>query len=363
MSKILVIEDTELIRENLADILEFSGYEVYTAENGKIGVELAIKHLPDVILSDILMPVMSGYEVLETLRSNPSTFFIPFIFLSAKADRENIRHGMALGADDYITKPYKNDDLLASIKVRLEKTKNIREKADEKISQIRNVLSTSLPHEMLTPLNGINGFSQLLLNDLKDLEKDEIELMVRNIHNSGKRLNHLIDNYILYNQLNVLGKNYENLTSVKKSFIPSFKIHEISNDLKSEYNREIDIQTYDDELVLETNDILFSKIIFEILDNALKFSKKGIIQLKAYAKEDNFHITIRDEGRGMTEEQINSIEAFTQFDRDDYEQQGMGLGLCIVKTIINLIDGEFNIQSELEEFTEVNIGIPIISFS
>lgn len=362
MSKILVIEDTELIRENLADILELTGYEVYTAENGKIGVELALKHLPDVILSDILMPIMSGYEVLETLRSNPSTFFIPFIFLSAKADKENIRHGMALGADDYITKPYKNDDLLASIKVRLEKTKHIREKADEKVSQIRNVLSTSLPHEMLTPLNGINGFSQLLLNDLKDLEKDEIELMVKNIHNSGKRLNHLIDNYILYNQLNVLGKNYEYFTGIKKSFVPAYKIQEISKDLQIEYNREIEIQSYDDELILEINDVLFKKIIFEILDNALKFSINGIIIIKAYAKDNLFQITIRDDGRGMTEEQINSIEAFTQFDRDDYEQQGMGLGLCIVKTIINLIDGEFNIQSELEEYTEVSIGIPIKSF-
>lgn len=119
--KILLIEDNDDIRENTAEILSLAGYDVNTAENGKIGVEVASKDIPDLIVCDIMMPELDGYGVLHVLSKRPETAAVPFIFLSAKAERSEIRKGMELGADDYLTKPFDETELLKTVEARLRK--------------------------------------------------------------------------------------------------------------------------------------------------------------------------------------------------------------------------------------------------
>lgn len=121
MSRILVIDDNNDIRENTAEILALAGYQTYTAENGKKGMETAIKEKPDLIICDIMMPELDGYGVLHLLRKNPETEHIPFIFLTAKAERGDFRKGMEMGADDYITKPFDDLELLRAVEIRLKK--------------------------------------------------------------------------------------------------------------------------------------------------------------------------------------------------------------------------------------------------
>ena len=122
MNTILVIEDNEEMAENIVGILELANYNVLSAPNGKVGVALAQQHLPDVVLCDVMMPELDGYGVLHILNKNPETAGIPFIFLTAKADKSDFREGMNLGADDYITKPFDGFDLLKVIEIRLKKT-------------------------------------------------------------------------------------------------------------------------------------------------------------------------------------------------------------------------------------------------
>jgi CRP-like cAMP-binding protein/CheY-like chemotaxis protein len=134
MKHLLLIEDNIEIRENTAEILELAGYKVYTAENGKIGVELALQQKPDLIICDIMMPVLDGYGVLHLLNKNQELTGIPFIFLTAKAERGDFRKGMEMGADDYITKPFNDIELLNAVESRLKKTellsKNFNADAD-----------------------------------------------------------------------------------------------------------------------------------------------------------------------------------------------------------------------------------------
>jgi DNA-binding response OmpR family regulator len=135
MRKILLIEDDVVLRENTSELLELSNYEVVNAPNGKIGVEAAKEVLPDIIVCDIMMPELDGYGVLEALTKNASTQHIPFIFLSAKTERKDVRRGMDLGADDYITKPFTEDELISAIESRLAKAailKDLREQQEEK---------------------------------------------------------------------------------------------------------------------------------------------------------------------------------------------------------------------------------------
>lgn len=124
--KILLIEDNKEMRENTSEILELSNYKVFTAENGKIGVEKAQKEKPDLIICDIMMPVLDGYGVLHLLSKKPETANIPFIFLSAKAERSDFRKGMEMGADDYVTKPFDDIELLNAIESRLKKVELIK---------------------------------------------------------------------------------------------------------------------------------------------------------------------------------------------------------------------------------------------
>lgn len=119
--KVLIIEDNPDVRENTAEILEWAGYSVITAENGKKGVELALMHKPDIVVCDIMMPGLDGYSVLHMLQRNEEMQSTPFIFLTAKAEKSDFRKGMEMGADDYITKPYNAPDLLNAIEVRLKK--------------------------------------------------------------------------------------------------------------------------------------------------------------------------------------------------------------------------------------------------
>jgi len=152
MKKILLIEDDIVLRENTAELLAFSDFEVITAANGKIGAALAIVDLPDIIVCDIMMPELDGYGVLETLSKDDATKYIPFIFLSAKTEKKDVRKGMDLGADDYIAKPFSEEELVSAIKSRLAKTAIL---FDERNSQKNGVTKNN---GEITTLNDLKNF-------------------------------------------------------------------------------------------------------------------------------------------------------------------------------------------------------------
>ena len=141
MKKILVIEDNREIRENLAELLRLASYEVYETENGKQGMEMALKTRPDLVLCDIMMPVLDGYGVLLMLQKNPITANIPFIFLTAKSERMEVRKGMEMGADDYIIKPFDGTDVINAIEGRLRKAAALRDEVISGISGMNSLIS------------------------------------------------------------------------------------------------------------------------------------------------------------------------------------------------------------------------------
>lgn len=153
MKKLLVIEDNEEVRENLEEILELYGYDVETAENGKIGVQRALTNPPDLILCDIMMPELDGYGTLNILGKRPATADIPFIFLTAKSEKEDLRRGMNLGADDYITKPFYKDELLQVVETRLKKSERLKEKFDGTASGLKAFINEARGYEELKKLS------------------------------------------------------------------------------------------------------------------------------------------------------------------------------------------------------------------
>jgi CRP-like cAMP-binding protein/CheY-like chemotaxis protein len=152
MKKLLLIEDNLEIRENMAEIMELAGYTVFKAENGKIGVETALKEKPDLILCDIMMPVLDGYGVLHLVQKHKDLQGVPFIFLTAKSERTEIRKGMEMGADDYITKPFDGTELLNAIAVRLKKAEQLKQALPVNIQGMNELISITAGKDYLEEL-------------------------------------------------------------------------------------------------------------------------------------------------------------------------------------------------------------------
>jgi CRP-like cAMP-binding protein/AmiR/NasT family two-component response regulator len=166
MKKILLIEDNQDVRENTAEILELANYQVVTAENGKIGIEKAQEFKPDIVLCDIMMPLMDGFQVLRTFEKDSSMASTPFIFLTAKTDRSDMRMGMSLGADDYLTKPYEEHELLEAIACRLNKHDNLKKEIEKNLEGLNRFLGEVSEYE------DMEGLSKS--HSLKSYEKKEI---------------------------------------------------------------------------------------------------------------------------------------------------------------------------------------------
>lgn len=253
MKSVLVIDDNTDIRENTAEILELAGYKTFTAENGKKGVEMAQREKPDLIVCDIMMPELDGYGVLHLLRKNEETERIPFVFLTAKTERSDFRKGMEMGADDYITKPFEDIELLNAIEIRLKK-------------------AAVLDNKYAPSQQGINQF----IKDVKD----------------AGLIQHLSDHYDVetFNKKQILyqeSKRPRYLYYLVKGKVKAFKSHEDGKeyitDLFSDgdfigYPALIADKTYDDSaVILEDSEIMqipkddFLQMIYGNMDVAAKF--------------------------------------------------------------------------------------------
>lgn len=367
MKKILVIEDEASLRQNIAELLTLEDFKVVVAENGLTGVTIAESEIPDLIICDVMMPELDGYGVLEKLRQNSLLSTVPFIFLTAKSSKSDFRQGMELGADDYVTKPFTAKELLGAITSKLEKQVAINKNSQKKLDELRSNIALSLPHEMRTPLNGILGYSELLKQEAEFLSVSEIQEMAQGINQSGQRLFKLIQKFLLYTELEVISRDPQRIQSLQNHLtqFPNLSLTKLIVNKAKYDGRKIDLQlnipTSCEVKICSTRLLI---IIEELLDNAFKFSPADKI-VRVMGELENskfetsiFNLSFIDYGRGMTPKQIKELGAYKQFERKIYEQQGMGLGLIIAKRMIELHNGNFNIYSELNKETIVQVQLP-----
>ncbi|ELS30496.1 MULTISPECIES: hybrid sensor histidine kinase/response regulator [Pseudanabaena] len=360
MTCILVIEDEDLIRDSLEDLLSVEGFDVITAENGAEGLTFAKQRPPDLILCDVMMPILNGYEVLQQLRQDKTLSTVPFLFLTSMMDRRSNRKGMMLGADDYLEKPCTKDELLEAISVRLNKQKAIDRHIEEKLEALRTSITLSLPHELQTPLSGIMGLSELMMLQSEELLPAEVYEYSEGIHHSAERLYRLIQNYLLYSRLIVMRSQGQSKFTSIYSCSSHITIAVVGDRKAKMYGRSSDLEMdlAETELAISSDDL--AKIAGELIDNAFKYSPKGRkVYISSKVSEKAWILKIQDFGRGMSTVQIANVGAFIQFNRQFYEQQGLGLGLCLAKTLVEFYGGSINIQSQENEGTNLCISIPL----
>src|SRR6266487_4530061 len=274
MKKILIIDDEEWLREMVQLALTQKGYDVIEAGNGSIGIEVAQKELPDLVLCDVNMEKVDGYLTLSSLRNQPSTASIPFILMTGLADNAGMRHGMELGADDYLPKPFTIDALYAAVEARLKKSQALRQEAERKLAHLRDNISLMLPHELRTPLNGILAYGEILAADAASLPTHEVAEMGQVIYDSGKRLEHLIENFLIYAQLEIVGTDQQKISALrsKKTADAGTLVERVAREQANQARRPEDLDLHISPFIVPMSEEYLAKIVSELVQNAFKFS-------------------------------------------------------------------------------------------
>jgi signal transduction histidine kinase len=363
MSKILVIDDEAWLREMIRLALAQHDFEVIEAANSDEGFAAARKELPDLILCDVNMDKAgAGYTMLEKLREDGATAAIPFILMTGLADAKGMRHGMELGADDYLPKPFKIDELYAAVDARLRKVRTVREEAERKFSHLRNQITLMLPHEMRTPLNGIISNAELLALSADSLRPMDIAEMGREISQSGQRLERLIENFLIYAQLEIVANDPQSVAALANA--TTFKPGEIA---RATAIKDADHCGRLTDLIIEATDAptavaedYFKKIVTELVQNAFKFSEAGSsVHVRLAKVGDKIELSVRDQGRGFSTEHIRRIDAYVQFERKMQDQEGFGLGLNIAKKLVELHGGTLTIEGKKGSGATVTVKLPL----
>jgi len=362
MNKILIIEDEELLRQSTRFALQRKGYEMHEAADGAAGIEMARRILPDLIICDINMDRMDGYAVLEAVRHDPATATVPFILMTGMGDPETMRRGMNLGADDYLDKPFTSAQLYSAVVARLKKTQVMRETAERKLADLRTNLSLALPHEMITPLNGIFGLAQLLSTEAASLTPEEVAEYGTNILESAERLHRTVRNFVLYGQLELQASDAAAVAALGQAVTATVAqvIESRARHIAHRAGRADDLRLDLAEGAVAVGLDLLTSLVEALLENAFKFSPaRSEVFVSAKRSDTAYVVAITDHGLGMEPAQIAQIGAYAQFNRRQNEQQGSGLGLAIARRIVELHGGQLTITSQKGQGTTVTICLPL----
>src|ERR1043166_7755900 len=301
MPRILVIDDEAIFRQTTVCALRRKGFETEEADDGLAGAEMARRLCPDLIICDINMEKMDGYALLENLRREPATATVPFILMTGMGDESSMRRGMNLGADDYLSKPFTAAQLFSAVQARLKKQQDLRQNAERKLTDLRTNLSLALPHELITPLNGIFGLAQLLSTTAESLSPAEVTEFATNILQSAERLHRTVQNFLLYGQLEMRSTDPQSLTDLRER-----KTSQVRQLIETSARRQATKALRDADLQLELAESevtitpnLFTKLVDELIDNAFKFSAaRTTVLVASSATESLYTLSISAQGRG-----------------------------------------------------------------
>ncbi len=375
-SEVLIVDDIPSNLNFLSEVLHLEGIGVMLATSGADALQIAHYKHPDLILLDIAMPVMDGYEVCARLKADPATKDIPVIYLTARTEPEDILKGFETGAVDYILKPFNATELIARVKTHLElkaKTEalqSINQKLEEQVKQRtaeiseanRNLRDTNrkleqayqdlsnldkakdefirhINHELRTPLQGIHGFT-LILEDI--VESPEQKEYLQAINSLVKRLVKLSEISLLFTEIKA--KNYK---IILKPVSLKHSVSQILELFRKESERIIVMHTNQDEgLFIKADQRLMNTCLELVVDNALKYTPEdGKVIIRTFYEDSFAGVEILDEGPGFTAKALESLYELFTADNLRYHSHGFGVGLATAKVILDTLSAKLEISN------------------
>ena len=375
--EILIVDNVPGNLNFVSDILYNEGFRIVVATNGKDAIDITREKHPDLILLDVAMPVLDGYEVCRTLKADASTREIPIIFLTAKGEHEDILKGFELGAVDYVSKPFNTSELISRVKTHIElrrKTEELKHlnqileekvidrtvqlqtlndsltianqnlsKAYEELSKLdkaKNEFIRHINHELRTPLQGIHGFVRILSEIVENPEEKEY---ISSIEFLVKRLVKLSELSLLFTEVRT--ENYQlNQERVRLSDCINLTLQNFE---KPERQIQIIVDPIPEDLVILADQKLICACIGIVIDNALKFSPDNdTIEVKTYLENETIRLEVSDNGPGYSEKAREHLFDLLSADNINEEFYGFGIGLATAKIILDLLAASIEIENK-----------------
>ena len=372
---ILIVDDEPSNFDVIAAQLSDCDYLMDYASSGQEALSSLDIYNPDLILLDVMMPGINGIEVCQQIKAMPKWQAVPIVMVTALSSKSDLAKCLDAGADDFISKPVNSEELRARVKsmLRIKKQfdkiqslsliqENTIDTLKISLGALRGNLASNLSHELNPPLYGIIAITasiEVIKDYLQDMEIAPALEMLDLVEQSACRIEMLTKRLLVYFELETfVSKQYP-----VKPMRTKFSSTAIETTLRSQAqssNRSNDLVFSLEDAEILLSEQYLSTLLYELVDNALKFSSSGTsITVSSQIEGDMLKLSVLDLGRGMTEEQIAKIDAFIQFERETYEQQGTGLGLTISRKIAELTGGKFWITSVYQHETKVHLTLPL----
>jgi len=308
-SKILIVDDVTKNIQLVANILQEAGYEIFFALNGRMALELVKTQTLDLILLDIMMPEMDGFEVCRHIKTLPTAGDIPIIFLTAKTDIESVKKGFEVGGVDYITKPFNKEELLARVKTHLALMQQQKELM--KVNATKDKFFSIIAHDLKSPFNHLLGLTEIIRDLSVETDHKEIRELANLIHKSAKQGRDLLDNLLTWSRSQIgvhdfKPKQVDLHETVNEAivFVEQIALQKnitINNDVEQQIRARADVN-------------MLNTILRNLLNNAIKFTKPGgYVKVYAVERKEIVEITVEDNGIGISKSTLTPFTFYTDF--------------------------------------------------
>lgn len=365
MTLILVAEDDPSMREGICDTLELEGYEVRAAANGQEALEAMQETAPDLIISDIMMPEMNGYQFYQSVRQHEAWLSIPFIFLTAKDQRQDIRLGRQLGVDDYLTKPFDPEDLVIAVQSKLRRAEQLELKMRSRIEQLREQLVRSermatigqlaaeFAHEIKNPLTAISMYAEFAQRDLSEVDPALADDMEQIIHQS-ERIARLAKSLLTFSRQTPQLLEGVNLSRLIDRVLETIQFRLTDIVVEKQYDPDLPL--------IQADASQIEQVLMNLIVNAIQaMPQGGRLTLKTARISDGqaplVSVTITDTGCGIPPEHVSQL--FQPYFTTKKATEGTGLGLYVCKNIVEQHHGTIEMTSQVDVGTTFTLTLPL----
>ncbi len=342
--KILIVDDVTKNIQLVANILQEAGYEIFFALNGQMALELVKNQSLDLILLDIMMPEMDGFEVCKRIKSLQNAKDIPIIFLTAKTDIEDIKKGFEVGGVDYITKPFNREELLARVKTHLSLMQQQKELKD--LNATKDKFFSIIAHDLKSPFNHLLGLTEIIQDRSREVNNKEIQELAALIHKSAKQGRDLLDNLLEWSRSQIGARDFrpdntELFDIVNKAI--SFVEH-----IASQKDISI-VNSIKKDTVVRADVNMLNTILRNLLNNAIKFTKQGgFVKIYARERKEVVEVTVEDNGIGISKSTLSKLFKIDENPSTPgtNNEKGTGLGLILCREFVERHGGTIYVESE-----------------